>query len=189
MEFSAALKNEILRPLGTILIPAAVAIGPAAGFLLHKHPEFLKYYKENTTAVNMVIIPALFVVGMYLENIGSRLEDRFYHKIKSTQSAKAWLAYLLSDPHSHPVALGYIASLVARMKFELSMIPAICLGSSLGLWAAVSQKNIALFSLGFWVWIAFSLGLLYYTFCEARTSVTVLDTQRRDLFCDEKSPT
>lgn len=193
MDFTAALKHDILRPLGTTFIPAAAALAPCAWILLTQHPEFLTYYKDNATVMNVVVLAALFVIGMYFEDIGSRLEQLFYRCIKvDKDSDRAWTLYLKSNPTKLPIGTDYLMSLVARMKFELSMIPAIIVGTAAGLGSAASTGRIPPFTWGFWLWILSAVLLLGYTIWEVWGSVVWLDKQRRAVYIgkhdEEKDP-
>jgi len=182
MDLTSALKNDILRPLGTIFIPAAVAVTPSAYFIVQGHSDFLAIYKEYTTATNIAIVAFLFVVGMYFEDIGSHIEQCFYRMYKTQDSDDAWHAYLKSDSKATTISSDYLMTVVARMKFELSMIPAIFLGTVAGLWTADKSSNIGLWTGGFWTWAVIAVLLLAYTVFEVRTSVRWLDKERRALF-------
>ena len=141
-----AFKSEVFRPIASIMLPGALAIGMFALVLGNAVEEVRLFSIKQTFVYFAFFLGVATMVGMLLENVGSSIErgvdtcmDREYLR----GADKVWSAYLAVNG-GESNARKYLGCLVTRMKFIYSMIPATIL-FSLGLVSLNLQ-------LGRWSW-------------------------------------
>jgi hypothetical protein len=78
MDVTSAFKSEIFRPLTTVVIPGAVAIGPYVILVGYYAPITFKFWDDHSAAVVATIVVAAIAVGLVLDNIGTHIEAKFF---------------------------------------------------------------------------------------------------------------
>ncbi len=163
MDPTNAFKTEVFRPIASIMLPGMLAIGPWSIFLANAIPEVEKFGANNSILYFALIAGASTITGMLLENIGSSIErgiDQCMDVEYARGATAVWTAYLgLSCVDSY--GRKYLGSLVTRMKFINSLIPAVFIFET-GIWALHFQLHrwntntlvittIGLFALATWL--------------------------------------
>jgi len=158
MDLTSALKNEIFRPLITIAVPGAVAIGPYILLVGHYVPKVRDFWSTNTYGFGFIVLFAILASGLILEDIGSRIEwcwDRCLNR-KIRGRRRAWRHYIQLKTNDEIIGQRFLRTIHIRFKFELSMAPAIFsftigllwLNSIYGFWRACAMAWITLLLCG-----------------------------------------
>jgi putative Mn2+ efflux pump MntP len=128
MDLISAFKSELLRPLATLIVPGAVSIGPfiiIVGYYVRQVPKF---WNDHPSAFVAIIIICVLGLGMILENFGSQVEAGIWDKILNKRDPShnsTWDEYLKLEMKDEVVGQRYLRTVLLRMKFELSMGPAL----------------------------------------------------------------
>lgn len=142
VDATSAFKSEVFRPIASIVLPGMLALSPFAIVAGNAIPEVGTLFKEATALFVIFLAAAATVVGMLLENIGTGIErgiDRCMDVEYLPGASEIWAAYL-ALPCSDTFARKYLGSLVTRLKFINSMLPATYLFAA-GMWALHFQLN------------------------------------------------
>lgn len=128
MDFLSNVKSELLRPLITLVIPGAFFIGPWILIVGYHVPRIAKFWDERPSAFVAIITICVFASGLILEDIGARIESGWDNRLKDSDN---WDKYLQLETKDEIVGQRYLRTILLRMKFELSMAPALislCIG-------------------------------------------------------------
>jgi hypothetical protein len=126
MDLLGAFKSEVFRPIASIVLPGMLAIGVFAVVLGNAVPEVRDVFQTQPLLFFSLLFGAATIVGMLLENIGSSIErgiDTCMEREYLFGSGAVWAAYLAA-PCTDTYARRYLGTLVTRLKFINSMIPA-----------------------------------------------------------------
>lgn len=126
MDLLGAFENEVFRPIASIVLPGMLAIGIFAVVLGNSIPEVRDLFEKQPLFFFSFLFGAATIVGMLLENIGSSIErgiDTCMEREYLPGAGTVWAAYL-SSPCTDIYARKYLGTLVTRLKFMNSMIPA-----------------------------------------------------------------
>lgn len=140
MDPFAALKSEIFRPLATVVIPGLLAVAPSAAVLCIESNHLLSFYKSQTTWFMVALVIVSTAVGMLMENIGSSIErgiDRCMDVEYQAGHSEVWVAYLSCGVVDNN-GRRFLGSIVTRLKFINSMIPAL-VAFSVGMWLLLQR--------------------------------------------------
>lgn len=126
MDFSAPFKNEVFRPIATLLLPGAVALLPYAAVLWYDYPGLRLFLESHPTGYSLVFLLLALALGFILEDVGSRIEGLIWDELieKETRCQQSdWHLFLLMDPVKDREMVGhrYLRTLTLRLKFELSI--------------------------------------------------------------------
>lgn len=180
MNVADAFKSEVIRPLTTIVVPGAIAIAPYVLVLGYYVPLVFSFWTAHPSAFVTLVAITIFSTGLVLDNFGTHIEvsyiDRTLQKCDPKHD-ETWRAYLGLRIKDEYVGQRYLRQKVERLKFELSMAPAM-LSFAVGLtWLQWLH--------GVWRWPGFVglLGLLllgsYYFLREAyKTACVLADTRK-----------
>lgn len=127
MDLLSFIKNEFFRPLATLIIPGSIAFSSWSILIAKINPRLLEISASSNSLLVTIFIGLSLAIGMLLEDLGSRIEiicdNRLY---KSDPPAeKRWSDYLKLELKDELVGQRYLRTLLIRLKFELSMFPAI----------------------------------------------------------------
>lgn len=128
MNILDAFKSEIFRPLAILFVPGSIAIAPYIIIVGHHIPKVQTFWDDHSTAFVAIIIVCCTAVGLILENIGSEIEVCCWDKClgkKDTCHNTNWTDYRKLETNDEIVGQRYLRTILTRMKFELSMIPAL----------------------------------------------------------------
>ena len=175
------LKNEVFRPVVSLLVPGVISILPYFAWWFLAYPPLAKAASANSGASLLVAGILALGAGLLLEDVGSSLElllDKREEK-KTPNFNTVWNAYLALRIQDEFVAQRYLRTVLVRFKFELSMVfaPLIGLGGLLGChFVTCTLPTTA-------VWTSIILTILVSIYClrEASCSVAVLHTVRATL--------
>ncbi len=122
MDLSATFKNEVYRPVVTIVIPGLVALTPYVYLLFASQPPLYAFAMKQTVFTGLVGVLAVIAVGFLLEDLGSLIESRVWEPLQKNREElmEEWYEYLRLSFTTEPVGQKYISRVVMRMKFELS---------------------------------------------------------------------
>jgi hypothetical protein len=127
MDVSSALKNEIFRPLATVIVPGGFAVAPFILVTANYVPYVIQFLTNHPTAFSIAIFLAIIAAGLVLEDIGSSIEvlwDRLLSR-KFEDRKSNWEQYLKLKMSDEYVGQRYLRTIFVRFKFELSMAPAL----------------------------------------------------------------
>ncbi len=179
-EIFTAFGSEIFRPLATIVIPGAMAISSWFVVLLQKFPSLRDLVVANHTETTLLLVLASIATGLFVEDLGSRIESQYFDKRLGKRPAfsahsEEWNQYLRLAFKIEPVGQRYLRSVVLRFKFELGTAVAL-LSSGIGLLLTSLALCKALICLG-----VFALAAAYLVFVEARGSHELLSEIRHEI--------
>ena len=169
MDPLSAFKNEVFRPVASIVLPGMLAIGPIAVAMANAIPEIKQLFDHQTLIFFLLFTGASTVSGMLLENVGSSIErgiDRCMETEYLPGAEAVWGAYLALSC-SDTYAKKYLGSLVTRLKFINAMIPAVFI-FGLGIYVLhlqVGRWNASTL-LGTWLFLFVLISWLFRTSTE-----------------------
>jgi len=163
MDFSSTLKNEIFRPLTTIVVPGSVAIAPFVLLLGHYVPGVRVFWQLNAYGFGFILLISILASGLVLEDFGSRIEvvwDYFLEK-KYPGRRENWREYLTLKVQDEYIGQRFLRTIFTRFKFELSMGPAVIaftvgliwLNNIYSFWQGCNMFFIAVLLFGFSIYI------------------------------------
>lgn len=126
MDPLGAFKSEVFRPIASIVLPGMLSISTFAIVLGNSIAEVRELYDEQALVFFILLFGASTIAGMLLENIGSSIErgiDTCMDNEYLPGAGAVWSAYL-ACACSDSYARKYLGTLVTRMKFINSMMPA-----------------------------------------------------------------
>lgn len=152
MDVTSAFKSEVFRPLTTVVIPGAVAVAPFVILVGYYVPVTFEFWDDHPAAVVSIITVAAIAAGLILDNIGTHIEsqlfDEWLEKCRTGHKAN-WRTYLGLELKDELVGQRYLRGRVERLKFELSMGPALII-FAIGLtWLQIIY--------GIWRWPGFAV--------------------------------
>ena len=152
-----AFKSEVFRPIASIVLPGSLAIGMYAILLGNAVEEVHTLFATQPLVYFSVFFGAATTVGMLLENIGSSIErgvDTCMEREYLHGAEPIWGAYLAASSQDLN-ARKYLGTLVTRLKFLNSMIPAVLLFS-----VGLMVLNFQLDRWSWWWIVCIEVGLL-----------------------------
>lgn len=184
MKMPDSYDSRFIRFLAAVLTPGAVAAWPWLIAFGLTQREIGAWLMQANALPYTVILLVTIVVGLLLEDAGSRLESALEKKILHK---KAWTAYLRSEPDTK-VGHAYISSVVTRLKFELAMPFALIIGALGCVAIAFHQGALTLCAAG--ILSATVSGIVAWLIFEATDSIKLLNKTRRRMFPPvDRSPT
>lgn len=184
MDPSGVLKNEIFRPFASVIVPGSIAVTPYVLLLSHFVPATGTFFLAHSNAFIAAMLVVIVATGFLLENLGSQIECFIDRKLlkKYPDRETVWYAYLRLKISDEYVGQRYLRTLVLRLKFELSMVPALIL------------FGIALYCLNciYLIWSMYTLsvililivGLICWLLCESQNGAKLLGTVRKELVAE-----
>ncbi|QWD79250.1 hypothetical protein ICV01_06255 [Polynucleobacter sp. MWH-Spelu-300-X4] len=127
MDFLSFIKNEFFRPLSTLIIPGGIAFAPWAILIALNNQSILDLVKTNNGIVITIFLSLSLVIGMLLEDLGSRIEllcDGCLYK-RDPEAENRWFNYLKLELKDEVIGQRYLRTLLVRLKFELAILPSI----------------------------------------------------------------
>jgi hypothetical protein len=128
MDVTAPFKSEVLRPITTWVIPGFVAIAPYVVVVGFYVPEAKRFCEAHPSAATVFMLICVLAAGLILENFGASIETALWDRLldrKYANHLENWDRYLKLRLRDEIIAQRYLKTLVPRMKFELSMAPAL----------------------------------------------------------------
>lgn len=186
MDVTSAFKNEIFRPLTTIAIPGALALGPYVVITQHYAPAVRTFWNDHDGAFTAVVIVCILATGLILENLGSVLEAKIdeYHYKTHPEDKVDWDNYLALRLNDEVIGQRYLRTILVRFKFELSMVPALLALTGGLIWI---QAIFRVWScIGIVLVCVFVLALCGYMVFEAVTSAATLRRVRKAILAAPK---
>lgn len=122
MDLSAPFREDVFKPIATIVIPGTAATGPYVLHLTREIPWISELFGNHEITFTTIFMLAVVAVGFVLEDLGAQIEDCLWDRIqKNPEELKdIWWEYLRTVFKEEPVGQHYLRSIVLRMKFELS---------------------------------------------------------------------
>ena len=179
MDVAAALKNEFFRPFVTILVPGSTAIAPYILVAAFYAPQCRAFWDTHPSAASIIIAVAVVSTGLVLENIGSFIEVKWWDAILQQTiegHLEEWEAYLRLYLRDELIGQRYLRDVLTRMKFELTMGPAL-LASWVGLIWMNTIYQVWSYAGLYWLSV-FMLCLSIYLIRESFKSARVLSRVR-----------
>lgn len=127
MDLEKAASNEVFRPLVSIAVPGGIALAPYVIVAEHYITDIATFWHDHDAAFTAIIIGLVLAVGLMLEDVGALIEIGFDSLLewKKKNQFENWQKYLKLRTKDEYIAQRYIRTLVTRLKFEMSMAPAI----------------------------------------------------------------
>ena len=155
MDFVNVLKNELFRPVATLIVPGSLAFFPYALLIANINPGVVSVWEgHNGVVVTMFLMVAL-ALGMVIENIGSLIEI-LIDGVLGDEHINRWREYLGLRVQDEIIGQRYLRTLVLRLKFELSALVAIPI-SYLG-FLLLNQVS------GYWSFFSMIIGISLFSF-------------------------
>lgn len=146
MDITSTFKKEIFRPLITLVIPGFTAVCPYL-FVAADHFSGLKiFWSKNPYPFTGILFIIIIAVGLILEDIGSRIECCWDRSICGTENDDNWKNYLKLELKDEIIGQRYLRTILTRMKFELSMGPALLIFAGGFLWLNSKVEIIECYS-------------------------------------------
>jgi len=178
-EIFSAFGSEVFRPLATIVIPGAMAISTWFIVVLQRFPSIRGLAGANRTETSLILALASIAVGLLVEDIGSRIESRWFDKQLAkkpefSRHAHDWYQYLRLTFSIEPVGQRYLRTILLRFKFEVGTAVALVISSAGLFWTGLNSLWALLW---FFLCVAIALGLLF----EAKCSHQLLSKVRHEI--------
>jgi hypothetical protein len=178
-EIFSAFGSEVFRPLATIVIPGAMAISTWFVVLLQRFPTVRNLAEANHTETALLLALASIASGLLVEDIGSRIESRWFDKqlVKQPDFShhdEDWDQYLRLTFSIEPVGQRYLRTILLRFKFEVGTAVALLLSCPGLFWTSLGYPWTLLW---FSLCVALALVLLF----EASSSHRVLSEIRHEI--------
>jgi len=181
---TSALRPDSFRYLALIVVPGAIGVGPyvfvAAEFLEALRP----FWNEHSFAFAGVVGVAVIALGFILEDIGSRIEagiidPALRHEFPSL--SLTWERYLQLQIGDEYIGQRYLRGVVLRMKFELSLAPALLVCGMGLMWLAALRTDMSGAHVG--ALASFLFLMAFGAVTEAESSARIL-ARTRELLVD-----
>ena len=130
MDLTSPFKSEVLRPITTWVIPGSIAIGPYLLITAYYVPSVGNFLRTEPSAAAAVVAICVVAAGLILDNFGSSIEASWWDPLlvkRYPNHLSDWDRYLKLRIKDEIVAARYLRDHLLRMKFELSMAPALML--------------------------------------------------------------
>jgi hypothetical protein len=179
MDVTSGLKSEILRPITTVLVPGALAVGPYVAVAGYYAPAVRTFWNDHPTAFSTIAVFCILAAGLVLEDLGSLIESKLWDPILKRRDSRwksTWDAYRQLSLKDDAIGQRYLDTILGRLKFELSMGPSLVfltigVGWMNSLWQFWPCSGYASFA-------AFTLTLAGYLLWESFNSTLVLAETR-----------
>jgi uncharacterized membrane protein YbhN (UPF0104 family) len=128
MDPLSAFRTEVLRPIVTIVVPGAIATGPFVLLAGYYFPQTHNLWEQHPSAFVTILTVCVLAIGLILEDLGGHIEKDLWDckiKKKYQRQDEDWDKYLQLRLQDEIVGQRYIQDIKTRMKFELSMVPAL----------------------------------------------------------------
>jgi hypothetical protein len=122
MDVANVFKNEVFRPLVTVVIPGAIALFPYVLLANHLFPALDVYRGEHEPIYLTIVVLLTIAFGVLIGDIGSYVEvlfDKFLAK-DFPKAGSEWYQYL-QLPNSGTIGHGYLSAALLHLRFELAM--------------------------------------------------------------------
>lgn len=184
MDPVSGLKGEVYRPLATVLVPGVFASTPVAIILLSWFPVLQNVF-ASPLATGVLVLGVGVLVGMVLENIGSTIEMKLWRFVETEERNRQWREYLQLSDVEEIVGQRYLRTVLVRLKFELSMIPALVVfGVGITLANAIYGDVSPIVMT--WLLIILTGAVVYFVY-EAYKSIKVLADVRADIIASTQA--
>jgi hypothetical protein len=180
MDIEKAVSNEVFKPLVGVIIPGAIAVAPYVIVTQAYVPKVLTFWHDHESSFVALVLACMIAAGLALEDIGAFIE----HEVLDPRLEKSecghvadWDRYLQLKMKDEYIGQRYVRTLVTRLKFELSMFPALLILTGGIVWIQAlyqvwSRVGIALLS-------AFLLCLSAFMLWQAWLSTKALSKTRK----------
>ncbi len=191
MTIPSTLKTEVLQPVTTWIIPGSIAVAPYILVTSHYFPRVEPFWNTSSGAFFAIVAILVVAVGLILEDIGEHIEQLWDSILnckaedKGKDVTSTWHEYLKLNIKDEYIGQRYLRTILVRLKFELSMCPAL-VAFAVGL-------NWVNYLYGFWSTqsiielTVFSVGIMSYMFYQSFDSVMLLDKIHRLILEAEKT--
>lgn len=182
MDVTGTLKNEVFRPVTTTVVPGAIALTPYVFLILAAVPGARAFRKDNPEAVAILVGAAVLAAGLIIEDIGSHIERHFWDgelKRKHPDVDDQWFQYLRLKVQDELVGQRFLRTILLRLKFELSMAPALVV-----FFVGLTWFNFLFHVLGWREMTTAGIitgGLVFYLVRESHRSAEALWETRREI--------
>jgi hypothetical protein len=179
MDIGEVVKNEVFRPLTSVAIPGALAVAPYVILAQHYVPHVLDFWHDHDAAFSAMVVGCMLAAGLLLEDVGALLEVHIIDPLvqrKHEEHYENWRKYLQLKMKDEYVGQRYLRTVVTRLKFELSMLPALVV-----LWLGLVWIQVVYSTWTGWGFIALSafvLGIALYLAIESYSSAWTLSKVR-----------
>lgn len=180
MDPFSAFKSEVFRPLAAVVMPGLLAVVPYVVIACNANPDINSFYLNQTLWFMAGVLAVATALGLFIENLGSSIErgiDRCMDHEYLPGHNSVWSLYL-SCGQVDSNGRRYLASIVTRLKYINSMMPAVFL-FSVGMVLLDLQVDV----LSGWSMIAFvalAISTLTWLF---RTSTELSEVASNTRYC------
>lgn len=180
MDIVSAFKSELFRPIVTIVVPGFVALSPYLFVADYYNPQILQFWESSPSAFIGILLMLVLAAGLILEDIGSRIEGTIWDSVMSRKHKEymtTWDTYLKLCTKDDIIGQRYLRTILMRLKFELSMGPALLISLGGLIWCnakwCIWERNSCL-------WMSFVITVTgLYLLWESYDSVNLLARVRQ----------
>lgn len=177
MDPVSGLKGELFRPLTTVLVPGVVAATPFTAMAFKRFPQ-LEPLLSSTLGMGALISFLGVLFGMLIEDFGSRIEICLWHLFsRNEERDRDWATYLQLKTKDEIIGQRYLNAVHMRLKFELSLIPALVIFGIGANWYNHCFGNVAQDHMT-WASIALAVLVIYLVY-ESHSSIVLLAKTRK----------
>lgn len=187
MDPVSGLKGELFRPLTTVLVPGVVAATPFTAMAFKRFPQ-LEPLLSSTLGMGALILFLGVLFGMLMEDFGSRIEICLWRLFSGNEERdKDWEMYLQLKTKDEIIGQRYLKTVHMRLKFELSLIPALVVFGIGANWYNHCFGNVAQDHMT-WASIVLAVLVIYLVY-ESNSSIVVLANTRKHVIAGCRAST
>lgn len=180
MDITSGLRSEAFKTITNTIVPGSLATGPYLLIAGHYFSQVALFFNDHPYAFVGIVVVLVLSVGVILEDIGTFVEAEVWDRVilkKDTSHLENWRSYLQLRLGSDLIAQRYVRKIVAKLKFELSMIPALLVFLFGMIWFD-RLEQVFTFA-GLTIFIIVTLVLTFYMIWESHDSAVVLSRTRK----------
>lgn len=121
MQLPSGLQSSILKPVGTIIGPGGIALTLLLYPAAVTNDGVGSFIRANSGLFGFYALVACVILGYFIENLGSRVEDFIFVKTGGKGQLGEWYDYLATKANEETVGFRYISTIVVRLKIELAL--------------------------------------------------------------------
>jgi hypothetical protein len=129
MDPFSAFKSEVFRPLACLVLPGLLALSPFVLMVCDYSDAISSYFESHEIVAYLLLLGAATIFGLLLENVGISIErgiDLCMELEYLHGADEVWDTYLSGDG-ANTNGKRYLGTLVTRLKFVNSFIPALAI--------------------------------------------------------------
>jgi hypothetical protein len=128
MDLAEPFKNEVLRPITTLVVPGTIAVGPFVLVLGDYVPSVEVFWTQHPNAFTVLLVLSVLAAGYVVDEISTRIESKIWDPMiekRKRGHLREWREYLKLQLNDELIGQRYLRLKVTELKFELAMAPSL----------------------------------------------------------------